>query len=56
MTQKDLGLIEQARKATSIEWGSVFALADQADTEEAFEELTSIARALYHKEEAFASL
>ena len=54
MTDKDKKLIEQANKLTDIFWSTAYRLAEEADTEEAKNELENIGKQLYAKEEAFA--
>ena len=54
MTDKDKKLIEKALQYGFTGWGEVLDLAEQADTDEARNELHSIAMSLYHREEAAA--
>lgn len=56
MTDKDKGLIAEAKKLHFSCWGEAFDLAEQADTEQARRVLKDIGIALYHKEESHAGL
>lgn len=52
MTQKDLQLIEEAKKLSYIDWYAVSKMEDEAETQQAKEILHSITMRLYHLEEA----
>lgn len=54
MTEKDRELIKKAWEIDYIYWGYIDELMEQADTEEAKEQLKSIRSFKYHQEEAFA--
>lgn len=54
MTEKDKKLIKKAWDIDYIYWSAIDELMEQADTEEAKEQLKSIRRFKYHQEEAFA--
>lgn len=54
MTEKDKKLIQKAWEIDYIYWGYIDELMEQADTEEAKEQLKSIRSFKYHQEEAFA--
>lgn len=54
MTEKDKKLIKKARQVPYMEDYLVNRMAEEADTEEAKEELRSIARELYHFGECIA--
>lgn len=56
MTEKDKQLIAQAEQLANSDWDIAFALAEQADTEEARHMLKTIGRQLYHREEFFSGL
>lgn len=56
MTQHDLELIAKARRISILDWGKVFDLAEQADTEEARKRLRQIAIDYNHSEEACCGL
>lgn len=54
MTEKDKKLIQKAWDIDYIYWPTIDELMEQADTEEAKEQLKSIRSFKYHQEEAFA--
>lgn len=51
MTANDRKLIERSKKLTSIDWGIADSMAEEAEGEQAKEELKSRAKYLYHLEE-----
>jgi len=51
MTRKDEELIERAWHTHYQDWGDIFELREQAETEEAKERLHSIACSKYHMDE-----
>lgn len=51
MTTNDIALIEKANKMNCIFWGKIDSMQNQADTEEAKQELRDISRRKYRKEE-----
>lgn len=52
MTDKDKELIKRANELSDIQWSIAYDLADEAESNEAKEELTIIAKRLFHTEEA----
>lgn len=54
MTKKDLELIERAKNIPYTRWYDIEDLENEADTEEAREQLRSIATSKYHTEEYYA--
>lgn len=54
MTEKDKKLIKKAWDIDYIYWSTIDEFMEQADTEEAREQLKSIRSFKYHQEEAFA--
>ena len=56
LSTHDLELIAKANKTSFIDWDLVDKMAEQAESEEAKEELKRISRYLYHKEERAAGL
>ena len=56
MTANDKTLIAKARRLNPINWGEADAMAKKADTDEARQELKSIASMKYHQEEASIGL
>jgi len=51
MSPKDLDLIDKASQMDCVDWGIVNDMAEEADTDEARKELTSMSRIMYHNEE-----
>jgi len=51
LSEHDQKLIKEARELNCIHWYTADAMSEKAESDEAKEELKSIARSLYHKEE-----
>lgn len=56
MTRKDKNLIRKANACWAIEWFKVEEMVEQAESEEAKNELRTISSRLYHQEEYFEGL
>ena len=56
MTKKDKKLIKKANEYCAIQWFKVDELIEQAESEEAKNELRTISSRLYHQEEYFEGL
>lgn len=57
LTDKDISLIEEARKVRPCHWGQIFdELIPQADTEQARRKLKSIACTKYHHDEYLSGI